>query len=138
MTNHPNRNQRRREQAAAEIRDARDRYLAGQPIRYEEIAGILLEYADTLLAALTRIPPRRNIVKTYTASEFRNAHALALKALAEPYRSKLTPEEIESVGALASLAAAHEPPVPHERAMCAQARAVLGISLSLIVPVWQR
>jgi len=65
-------------------------------------------------------------------------HDLAMKALSDPYRTRLTAEEIESVATFASLSAAHEPPAPHERGMCAQARAVLGISLSPTVPVWDR
>ena len=67
-----------------------------------------------------------------------NDHDLAMQALAEPYRSALTAEEIESIATFASLAAAGEPPAQHERSMCAQARAVLGISLSPKVPVWDR
>ena len=65
-------------------------------------------------------------------------HDLALQALDEPHRSKLTAGEIESIAAFAALTAANEPPSSHERAMVAQARAVLGISLSPMVPVWQR
>lgn len=75
---------------------------------------------------------------TLFENECCTGHALAMRALAEPYRRKLTAEEIDSLSAFASLSAANESPAPHERGMMAHARAVLGISLSPTVPVWDR
>jgi len=64
-------------------------------------------------------------------------HDLAMKALTR-YQAVLTRSEVESLAAYASLEAANEKPAPHERGMCAEARAVLGISPSPTVPVWER
>jgi len=64
-------------------------------------------------------------------------HDLAMKALTR-YQAVLTRSEVESLAAFASLEAAGEKPALHERGMCAEARAVLGISLSPTVPVWDR
>lgn len=46
----------RRIKAAREIIDATDRYLAGQPVGYDELAGIIMEYRRTIVGALTQRP----------------------------------------------------------------------------------
>lgn len=43
---------KRSDKCADEIRDAVGRYLAGQTVSYEELAGILLQYHRTILRAL--------------------------------------------------------------------------------------
>lgn len=43
---------KRRAKAADEIYDALDRYHGGKPIGYDEIAGILMEYSETILRCL--------------------------------------------------------------------------------------
>jgi hypothetical protein len=46
----------RRINAAQEIIEATDRYLAGKPCGYDELAGIVLEYRRILVGALTQRP----------------------------------------------------------------------------------
>ena len=52
MKNHPNRSRNRRLQAASEILDVTQRHSHGRDVTYTEIAGVLLEYRDTILSAL--------------------------------------------------------------------------------------
>lgn len=45
---------KRRDKAAAEIREVVNRYQRGEPVHNDEIAGVLLEYHRTILVALER------------------------------------------------------------------------------------